>query len=157
MKTILILSIFTIFSLVNADLCNFHASLIETDSFYFTQPYDRNISIDLSNYKQAFQQLDQNLNNFSTNLDFFDTPQEIANTEPLELKPFSGDYNAFKVNETVYGFKFFSACSRHNGSLVHITKQNKNLIQSLLRQFGMEKSLSKLCRSILYFHSRNWK
>ena len=50
---------------------------------------------------QITSKLSSNLDNFSTNLDYFDTPQEIANTEPLELKPFSGDYNAFKVNETV--------------------------------------------------------
>jgi hypothetical protein len=149
MKILVFLSILTTVSFVQADLCNFHATLIETNTFYLTQPFTKNISLDLSNYKQAFKDLDAKLNQFNSNLEFFDDPLEIKNSEPFELKPYSSDYNAFMVNETVYGFRSFNACSHYNGSLVYLTKQNKNTIASLLKQFGMTKTPFKA----LPFHS----
>lgn len=37
-----------------SDKCNFHATLIETETFYLTQQFSKNITIDLTSYIEAF-------------------------------------------------------------------------------------------------------
>jgi len=133
-----IVLVYTTLSLVNADLCNPLATLVETETFYLTQPYSKNISLDLSNYEQAFKEISEKVALFNQNLKQYDDETELIEKE--SVIPFSEDFNAFKIPEEVTGAASFDACSKRNGSIVTLTNENRNLIVKALNSLEMEKT-----------------
>ena len=44
------ITLIAFFSVVKTDICNYHATLTENDAFYLTQPFIKNISINIMHY-----------------------------------------------------------------------------------------------------------
>ena len=123
---------------VFCDLCNYHATLFETNHFYLTQPYSKEIYIDLANYQAIFEQLPGKLDQFSRNLDLYSTKTAIATHEPLELFPFTENHNAFKTKTAVTGTQAFKACAENNGSLLALTPENKPKVLKLMGELNLQ-------------------
>ena len=63
---------------VSSDICRPLATMIETQTFYLTQPYSKNISLDLSNFEEAFADLTEKAKLFNSNLNLFDEETELT-------------------------------------------------------------------------------
>ena len=123
----------------HTDLCNFHGTLFETETFYLTQPYSHNISIDLENYQIAFQTFPQKLSTFSNLFSKYATETEILAQEPLPLIPFTEDLNVFKTPSKSNGKKSFTECAKNNGSLLSLTIANRAKTIEIMIQLELPK------------------
>ena len=122
-----------------SDLCNFHGTLFETETFYITQPYSHNISIDLGNYQSAFSTFSQKLDTFSNLLRLYESDAQIRTQEPLPLIPFSSDTNIFKSPKATTGKEAFLECASNNGALLAITNENRGKAIEIMKDLQLEK------------------
>lgn len=127
-------------SSVTPDLCNFHATLVETETFYLTQPYTKTISLNLSEYSQAFLRLSELLPTFSQNLEQYGQLNKIIETENVTLIPFSSEFNIFAISDDTLGKDAFNACNRNDGSLITVTKENRKHVAAILKQLNLAKT-----------------
>lgn len=125
---------------VISDECNFFATLIEVESFYLTQKYSKNVSINLKEYVEAFPKLDKLVDSFSENLANYENEASIDASEPLALIPFSDDLNAYKISDLHPGKDAFKACFENGGSLIDLTSKNRAKVASILKDQEMEKT-----------------
>ena len=123
-----------------SDLCNYHATLVETETFYFSQPFTKNITLDLSNYINAFSQYSSLIPEFAEHLKVYSNHDLINKTEPKPLIPFSADLNFYKIEEDTLGSNAFNACSINGGALVAIDGQNRQQIANILKASGISKT-----------------
>ena len=137
MKTSIFISFF-ILACAYADICNPHATLLETDSFYLTQPIVKNVTIDLSNYIDTFKTVENNLANFQSLLSIYSTNEFIENTEPIALTPYDDDFNFYPIARQTRGKDSFNACSTNNGRLINLTPQNRKQIVAALKTLNLE-------------------
>jgi len=121
------------------DLCNFHGTLFETETFYLTQPYSHNVSIDLENYQTAFQTFPQKLDTFANLFSLYETANQIEKHEPLPLIPFTHDLNIFKTPEKSTGKNSFTECAKHNGSLLSISTSNRAKAIEIMKSLELPK------------------
>ena len=135
--------IFIIFSFYicpsQSDLCNFHGTLFESETFYLTQPYSQNISLDLENYQTAFQTFPQKLETFSDLFRLYETEEDIGQQETLPLVPFTPDLNIFKTANKSNGKNSFTECARNNGSLLAITHSNRAKAIEIMKALDLPK------------------
>lgn len=125
---------------VRLDQCNFHATLVEKETFYLTQPISKTIAIDLTEYFEAFPQLDNLTENFEQNLETYSDIDSIKGTEPVQLIPFNDDFNAYSIKEITYGKNAFNACAVNGGSPIQLDEQNRGKVVEILNEIGMEKT-----------------
>ena len=123
-----------------ADKCNPHATLVETDSFYLTQPFTKNVTIDLSTYIDAFPKMAALLPKFKDLLGIYDNVTAITEAEPMELIPFTKDENIFIIKDSVVNADSFKKCSGNGGSLVKIDSKNRDRLVTILKEHGIEKT-----------------
>jgi hypothetical protein len=123
---------------VNPDICRPLATMIETQTFYLTQPYSKNISLDLSNFEEAFADLTEKAKLFNSNLNLFDEETEL--TDPENLTEFDENYNVFKIDKLIKGYASFEACSKRNGSIITLTNENRPLIVNALNKLNIDKT-----------------
>lgn len=120
-----------------ADFCNYHATLVETETFYLTQPFSKNISFDFSNYVDAFTKLGPLISQFKTNLALYEQSDTIEKQEPKVLYPLSDEYNLYRISETTFGRDAFNACLANGGSLVEVNNKNRQAIANLMKRISM--------------------
>src|SRR5574343_78048 len=148
----LILTILIIFNLsvfIYSDKCNPHATLIETNAFYLTQPLTKNVTVDISNYAQAFPQLSTLISKFNENLDIYKNDRSIEATEPLELIPFTDQENVFILKNETINTHSFKLCSDKGGSVIRLNAKNRKRIIEILKS----KEIAKTPIHALPFHS----
>lgn len=129
-----------LFSIVHADKCNPLATLIETDSFYLTQPYTTNITIDIASYVEAFPKLATLIPKFTKNLEIYSNRTAIELEEPIQLFPFTDDLNAFIIKDPVYGKDAYKKCADNGGTLIKATSSNRLEIVKLLKDHELDKT-----------------
>src|SRR5574343_790897 len=109
---------------VYSDICNPHATLIETDTFYLTQPFTKNVTIDITNYAKSFPQLSSFVAKFKGNLETYSDDKVINEKEPLILIPFTDEANAFILENKTTNSDSFRLCAQYGGNLVKISSEN---------------------------------
>ena len=125
---------------VTSDICNFHATLIETEKFYLTQPFSKIISLNFSDYSQAFSKLSDLLPLFSQNLERYGSENKIVETENVKLIPFTSEFNVFAIPNDTLGKDGFKACSLNDGSLVTLTEENRKQLVAILTKLNLPKT-----------------
>ena len=75
--------------LLSADVCGFHASLIGKEDFYLTQPFQKNISIDLQDYFSTFDEITAYKDLFVKQFSNYSTNARLDSLEPFPLIPYS--------------------------------------------------------------------
>ena len=138
--TVLFFAHLALRSPAKADICNFHATLIEEQSFYFTEKFSRKVKVDIENYVEAFPKLDKLVTNFERNLELYGSDAAINATEPLPLIPFTIDQNIYKIDEERFGKDAIKACQANGGSIIHLTNENRPKIVEILKKQEMEKT-----------------
>jgi hypothetical protein len=99
------------------------------DTFHISQKIEKELNIDILDYKDAFDQLNEKLPSFQAELEKYDTVQELKALEPLPLIPFSEQVNLVKT-AVPFGESAENVCSKLNGSLIAIEPQQvKNLLE----------------------------
>jgi len=129
-----------IFSLIQAENCNFHATLFQKDSFYLTQQYTKDIVMDLSPYTEAFTELNNLVQKFSDNLEIYSNETALEEKEPMELIPFTEEQNAFRLIDEVQGTLAIKKCSENGGTLVYLNGDNRAKVAEILTAQNMEKT-----------------
>ena len=114
--------------------------MVETETFYFSQPFTKNITLDLSNYVNAFSQYSSLIPEFAEHLKVYSNHDLINKTEPKPLIPFSADLNFYKIEEDTLGSNAFNACSINGGALIAIDGQNRQQIANILKASGISKT-----------------
>lgn len=137
----LILLIFCIINVSSSqnDLCNYHGTLFETETFFLTQPYSKNITIDLENYQATFQNFPHKIDTFANLFKQYETANSLSLGEPLQLIPFTKDLNVFKTPSETTGRKSLSDCNKYNGSLLALTNSNKPRVLEIMKELQLEK------------------
>jgi hypothetical protein len=123
-----------------SDECNYYATLIESDSFYFTEPFTKELHINISTYDTVFTQLPDKIGNFQNILESHDTEEKLNELEPLNLTPYDEEFNALKINDSVPGYMAQSECSKFGGTLIHLMPQNKEKIIQIMKSLGITKT-----------------
>jgi len=141
MKTLItVLFLLTFCRSVATDECNLLATISKVETFYLTQKYVKEVTIDLKEYVEAFPRLDQLTDSFGQNLATYETDASIEATEPLALIPFSEDLNAYKVATEHVGKDSFKACMQNKGSLIELTSENREKVAQILKNQSMAKT-----------------
>jgi len=122
-----------------ADLCNFHGTLFEAETFYLTRPYSHTISLDLENYQAAFHTFPKKLETFSNLFRLYEREADLNSHEPLPLIPLDSNTNVFKTSSKVIGTRSFSECARNNGSLLAISHSNRNKVIEIMKTLDLQK------------------
>lgn len=130
----------SIFVIVNADKCYPYATIIEVDSFYLTQPFRKNITINIENYINAFPKMSDNLSKFKDNLSIYTNITEIESSEPQTLIPFTNELNAFVITELHPGKDSFKQCSLNKGSLIKLDSSNRAKVIEIMKKQGITKT-----------------
>jgi len=136
----IIINVILLFSPVRADYCNPHATLIETESFYLTQPFSKNISIDLSNYVEAFPKLGTLIPKFREIFKNYTTNELIDAEEPMKLIPFTDELNIFVVTGENQGNLAFKQCASNGGHLIKVNSQNRAQVASIMKENKIEQT-----------------
>jgi len=136
----IIINVILLFSPVRADYCNPHATLIETESFYLTQPFSKNISIDLSNYVEAFPKLGTLIPKFREIFKNYTTNELIDAEEPMKLIPFTDELNIFVVTGENQGNLAFKQCASNGGHLIKVNSQNRAQIANIMKENKIEQT-----------------
>jgi len=123
-----------------ADKCNPYATIIETDTFYLTQPFRKNITIDLANYINSFPKLADSLKKFQSNFRSYTNISEIESFEPQALIPFTSELNAFVITEPQFGKDSFKQCDLNKGSLLKIDSSNRARAVEVMKANGIDKT-----------------
>ncbi len=123
---------------VFSDMCNPHATLIETDTFYLTQPFTKNVTIDISNYANTFPQLSSLVAKFKGNLENYSTEDNINSKEKFDLIPFTKELNAFILENKTTNTDSYRQCAQYGGSLVKITAKNRGRLVEILKTKNIE-------------------
>jgi len=123
-----------------SDECNYYATLIESDSFYLTEPFTKELHVNISTYDTVFTQLPDKIRNFQSILESHDSEEELNELEPLSLTPYDEEFNALKINDSVPGYMAQSECSKIGGTLIHLTPQNKEKIIQIMKSLGITKT-----------------
>lgn len=135
-----VLLLLTLCKSVATDECNLLATISKIETFYLTQRYTKEVTIDLKEYIEAFPQLDRLTESFSQNLATYETDTSIETTEPLTLIPFTEDLNAYKVATEHVGKDAFKACMENKGSLIELTSENRAMVAQILKNQSMAKT-----------------
>ena len=140
--------LFTVFfQTVNSDICNRHATLIEHEKFYLTQPFVKNVSINIAAYDEAFSSLSTLLPKFQNILHEYETEDSIKQTEKVELTPFDQKYNVYPITTDTLGHLAYNACSVNQGTLVPVNAKNRAAVAALLEKFQIEKTPVNILQS----------
>jgi hypothetical protein len=118
---------------VTADKCNLHATLVETDTFYLTQPFTKNIVVDISKYAQAFPKMASLLPKFKEILNNYENETFIKESEPEQLIPFTPEMNIFISKEPKPNRESFQTCAQNGGSLVRLDSKNREQVVSIMK------------------------
>ena len=113
----------------SSDICTKFGVMHLLDTFHISQKIEKELNIDILDYKDAFDQLNEKLPSFQAELEKYDTVQELKALEPLPLIPFSEQVNLVKT-AVPFGESAENVCSKLNGSLIAIEPQQvKNLLE----------------------------
>jgi len=132
-----------------ADKCNLHATLVEIDTFYLTQPFTKTVTIDISKYVNAFPKLASLLPKFKENLKIYENETAIKESEPLDLIPFTPEMNIFIVKEPKTNRESFHTCAQNGGSLIKLDSKNREQVVSIMKSRNIESTPIH----VLPFHS----
>ena len=118
--------------LLSADECGYHASLVGKEDFYLTQPFQKNISIDLQDYFSTFDEITAYKDLFVKQFSNYSTNARLDSLEPYPLIPFTEDQNLIHIKEEIPSFRASRECSLRNAQLVRITNLTKDKIKQVL-------------------------
>jgi len=121
------------------DLCNFHGTLFEAETFYLTQPYTKTISLDLENYQTAFHTFPKKLETFSNLFKLYEKDADLETYEPHPLIPLDSNTNIFRTPLKTTGSQAISECARNNGTLLALSNSNRNKILEAMKSLGLQK------------------
>lgn len=136
-KTVLLFLLY-LFNLVRSDaeplqdICTPYGVLLHQDYFFLSQKIEREVLLDLTELKSAFDQLKTNIPLFKTEIEHYDTAEELENLEPVKLIPFTEQLNLIKV-EAPPAVSFSKTCQKYGATLIalepiHLKKLNAILI-----------------------------
>jgi hypothetical protein len=123
--------------LLSADECGYHASLVGKEDFYLTQPFQKNISIDLQDYFSTFDEITAYKDLFVKQFSNYSTNARLDSLEPYPLIPFTEDQNLIHIKEEIPSFRASRECSLRNAQLVRITNLTKDKIKQVLIDHGI--------------------
>jgi hypothetical protein len=127
------------------------------DTFHISQKIKKELNIDILDYKDAFDQLNEKLPSFQAELEKYDTVQELKALEPLPLIPFSEQVNLVKTAVPL-SESAENVCSKLNGSLIAIEPQQVenllgfmegNLIENLPVRVNTEANIQSITSKFL--------
>ena len=136
-KTVLLFLLY-LFNLVRSDteplqdICTPYGVLLHQDYFFLSQKIEREVLLDLTELKSALDQLKTNIPLFKTEIEHYDTAEELENLEPVKLIPFTEQLNLIKV-EAPPAVSFSKTCQKYGATLIalepiHLKKLNAILI-----------------------------
>ena len=134
---IILLSCLTQTSL--ADICGNHASLIEQDKFFLSQPYSVETELDFENYLYFFKTAAKLLPLFKNGLENYTSEQKIKSLEPWQSVPFDKNRNVILLQKLVPDTsKAFQACAENGNELISFhDNATKALLASAIGQLGL--------------------
>ena len=135
----LFIILFSLFNTPFSEFCNYHCTLFETDTFYLTQPYSKNITIDLENFQTIFQTFPNKLKHFQQHFNQYETEANISSLEPMTLYPFTSELNIFRTTDKILGRNSFMECAKNNGSLLALTPSNIPLVTEIMKKLKLER------------------
>jgi hypothetical protein len=107
------------------------------DTFHISQRIEKEITVDLNDYKNAFEQLSKNLPLFKAQLEKYDTIEELNALEPITLIPFKENFNLIKIQVTGDA-TILNACQKHGASLLPIEPADISFISELMKEHSIE-------------------
>ena len=132
------ITLIAFFTVVRTDICNYHATLTENDAFYLTQPFIKNISINIMNYDKAFSTLSSLLPRFQNILHTYETDDSIKQTEPVRLTEYNNQHNVYPINTTTVARLAFNSCTANGGSLITLNPHNRLQVASIMKELQMD-------------------
>ena len=121
------------------DICTKYGVLHHLESFFPSQTVEKEISLDLAEFRDVFEKLATTIPQFKEMLDQFDTVEELERLEPDPLIPFIEDFNLIKV-ESLANVDFAATCSKKNASLIAIEPESLPLLVSILKAKNVAKT-----------------
>jgi hypothetical protein len=97
--------------LLSADECGYQASLVGKEDFYLTQPFQKNITIDLQDYFSTFDEIAAYKDLFVNQFSNYSTNARLDSLEPYPLIPFTDDQNLIHIKEAMPSFRASKECS----------------------------------------------
>jgi len=122
---------------LSAGECGYHASLIGKEDFFLTQPFQKNISIDLQDYFSTFDDITAYKDLFVKQFSNYSTNARLDSLEPFTLIPFLEDQNLIHIKEAIPSFCASKECSLRNAQLVRITNLTKYKLKKILLDYDI--------------------
>ena len=120
------------------DICNKYGVLHYLDMFYLSQKIERTVHLDLSEFRDIFVNLQTNIPPFLSQLQQYDTAEELDGLEPVKLIPFTEDLNLIKIS-SVSGTDFSETCKKYNASLLPIEPITAAKLNKILKSESLAK------------------
>lgn len=120
-----------------ADICGYHATLVEQDRFYIAQPFQTEILMDLDSYYEFFEQLNDLLPKFKSNFDTYTTDSKMDKVDPFPKRPFDGKRNVIKLKDKMFPSNASKGCAEAGGELIYATPSTFKALGKAIQSFEL--------------------
>ena len=134
-----LLPFFALFRICLADVCGSHATLVEQDRFFLSQPYSVELELDFENYLQFFKNTARLLPLFKNGLENYTTPEKLESTEPWQKVDFDKNRNVILLKKLFPDTaKAFQACAEDGNELISFRNNaTRSRLALAIKQLGL--------------------
>jgi len=148
-RNIILICMIVSYNVIMGEKCNPYATITEIDSFYLTQPFTKNFTMNFKEYLDVFPKLSELASQFNVQLLKYENASFIESAEPVALIPFTPERNAFIVTSEHVSKDSFKKCAENGGTVVKLTPDNRESIVKILK----DNNLSKTPVHVMPFYS----
>ena len=118
-------------TMCETDVCGRYAILTKTDEFVISQPFTKEIAIDLSEYVQAFENINPNLLRFEDIAKNYSKLELIEKTEKYPLIPFTPERNLILINASHIDLP--AICQKLKAKMLSFDPNEKQRVVEILK------------------------